>query len=236
MTLINKTQNINLKIAIENLKCNPSDTLRNLWVAFAESEKNTDQAFEDDASQIQNPDIEYYEEGPLNGKFFYIDIRDLANCTNNTDYLRPMENTMKNEIITSSTIPGTKAAISVQTSPKPKSTTEYIEITSKGLLVSSSLLPIEPQGSTNKPNKENVTKVKDAFTTTRLATVSAKPLNHDANLFDKEMASDEARPEGAKAHRSVQEEDTPKHNGNNAHPNMSEMVVVITMLSLSLCF
>ncbi|CAB3255924.1 unnamed protein product [Arctia plantaginis] len=238
MTLINKTQNINLKIAIENLKCNPSDTLRNLWVAFAESEKNTDQAFEDDASQIQNPDIEYYEEGPLNGKFFYMDIRDLANCTNNTDNLQLMAKAMKKETITSSTTSGivTKATISSQTSPKPVSTTEYIEITSKDVPVSSSLYPIEAQESTNKPNKDNETKMKEAFTTSRLATVSAKPLNHDANLFDKEMASDEARPEGAKAHRSVQEKDTPKYNANSAQPNISRMVVVIIMLTLRLCF
>lgn len=231
MTLMNKTQNNNLRLATENLKCAPDANLRELWAKAEETEKNTGQTFDEEESPVQNTDYEYYDEAQLNGKLFYIDVRELANCTNTTHRVMKNDGT-KPQTIETTTKLTTKAFSS------PVTTLKSIHTTQNGMIKSSTTNGLT-EATTKKvgdkivnPNKEHETKDKESFTTVRLATVSAKPLDH--NIYDQDMASDEARPEKAKAHRSIQEEMkiTPNSNYNNACRNVNSVALV----SMILCF
>lgn len=73
-----------------------------------------------------------------------------------------------------------------------------------------------------------------SFTTSRLATVSAKPIDKKG-YDDHDMASDEAKPDRYKAHRSVQEEVKTSSNlqVNNAHRRLG---CVHLLISLVICF
>ncbi|CAG9788315.1 unnamed protein product [Diatraea saccharalis] len=76
---------------------------------------------------------------------------------------------------------------------------------------------------TRNDKKENV------YTTTRLATVSAKPIE---NKQYEDMASDEAKPDRLKSHRSIEEpsEDPSKFNNNNAHKQDIYMMFLVSII------
>lgn len=242
---MNKTQNSNLKLALENLKCNPSESLRELWAKTAEAEKSTGQIFEDEASQVQNGDYEYYDETQLNGKLFYIDVRELANCVKGAPKVVPPANNEKSSISAeTTTVTSTKATTSSQTTKIPV-TTEF------KLTRTTTVMPVEhksivyEQNTNNESNKDK-SKNKDSFTTVRQVTASAKPLENNNKLFEQDMASDEARPERIKAHRSVQ--DAPggraaradptdaTYRANSAHANIGNLLLLALTLCYRLCF
>lgn len=232
MSLMNKTQNTYLKRAIENLKCYPDVNLRELWAKTEDNEKNTAQVFvEEEESQVQNADYEYYDETQLNGKLFYIDVRDLANCTQhrvplavNADDKPAVETTTKaiTSPVTTTKFPNTTQHVVKQSTPTP---------TTPKIMVNQTVKAKEEK--TETPNKIIETKSKESFTTVRLATVSAKPIEHN---YDHDMASDEARPEkiNQHSHRSVNEESkaTPTMNHNSACSN----VISVALVSMILCF
>lgn len=238
MSLMNKTQNNYLKRAIENLKCYPDTNLRELWSYTEEIEKNTAQIFVEEESQVSNNDYEYYDDSQLNGKLFYIDIRDLANCTNTSRIPNrvPIPINIANKAAVETT---TKLTTKAFTSPVPitKSThtTEYEMLRSTQatprVIVDETTKPKEE--TSGKPKQGTETKNKETFTTVRLATVSAKPIEHN---FDHDMASDEARPDKVKehSHRSIHEETkaTPQINHNSACSN----VISVSLVSMTLCF
>lgn len=211
---MNKTLNKHIKISIENLKCVPNADLREAWTKTTETADKSPQALEQDDPQVQ--DYEYYDETQLNGKLFYLDVRDLLNCDNNTKI-----NTDVN----------TSPALQTKEDTSPTSTTTY-KVTNQGLLDLSLIdtttttvdtTAIGMKAATNKREK-NVDK---DFTTTRLATVSAKPV--ESKIYE-DMASDEGRPDKIKANRSVQEE----HNGhtNNANKSFSCVKLLVVMILL----
>ncbi|XP_075977068.1 uncharacterized protein LOC142977199 [Anticarsia gemmatalis] len=219
MGLMNNTRNKHLKLSIENLKCTPSDSLREQWSRAEVTEKPEEE-------EAPAGDYEYYDDSQLNGKLFYIDIRELANCTKNEI---PAAN---NEIVHKPNVEVTTKTTTKATTPSP--TTQKVTTTEVATTkVTTSLKP-----ETSKPKEE--AKPKETFTTVRLATVSAKPVEHNNNIFDHDMASDEARPERIKAHRSIADEDTPKdvpnHKANAAHANISSVIVISIMLFIRLCF
>ena len=230
MSLMNKTQNSYLKRAIENLKCYPDVNLRELWAKTDDTEKNAPQVFVEEESQVQNADYEYYDETQLNGKLFYIDIRDLANCTHTTHRVSAVNVDGKTAVEAT-----TRAITTLVTTTKFPRTTEYEMLrstqTTPKVKVDESAKSNEVK--TEKPSKMNETKNKESFTTVRLATVSAKPIEHN---YDHDMASDEARPEKVNqhSHRSINEETktTPKMNLNNSASSNVNSVA----LSMILCF
>lgn len=232
MALMNKTQTPALKLALENLKCNPSDKLKEQWSSIAEADNTTDQVFEEDG-QEPNGNFEYYDEVQLGGKLFYTDIRGIANCTKKADDMIPVAN----EVATQRTTVGinretnTKAGFTSHTTPKTTISTAIMS--TKLLITSTTVKPAE--AIENKSAKAIDTNNKDIFTTVRLATVSAKPMKSDSNLIDQDMASDQARPE-IKAQRSTQEEQVSNYKGNNAFTNVSDMFVVVITLCFRLCF
>ncbi|CAH0625634.1 unnamed protein product [Chrysodeixis includens] len=238
--LINNTQSSHLKLATENLKCVPDSNLRDLWAKTEDTEKTGGQVFEDEESQVQNTDYEYYDETQLNGKLFYIDVRDLANCTNISRHQSVKKNDETKRIavaVETTTKLTTKAISSPVTTPKPTPPTKNESIlktkASKDTIVVTTAKP-----KTDKISamiKDNEMKNKETFTTVRLATVSAKPLEH--NIYDQNMA-DEARPDKIKAHRSIQ--DDVKHNShlnhNDACRNMNSVALVVMIISFRLYF
>ncbi|CAH0400183.1 unnamed protein product [Chilo suppressalis] len=76
----------------------------------------------------------------------------------------------------------------------------------------------------NKSDKKDT-----VYTTTRLATVSAKPIE---NKQYENMASDEAKPDRLKSHRNIEEEmeDPPKFKSNNAHRDEICILFVVTIV------
>ncbi|KAG6460001.1 connectin [Manduca sexta] len=214
ISLLNKTQNNHLKIAIENLKCLPDASLREAWAKTDETDKNTGQVFEDEESQLQNADYEYYDDTQLNGRLFYIDVRDLLNCTNSSKRHTPVT------AATSKTpVPSTKVtkATSSPTTVKPK--IETTEITKE-------------INNVNNIVKANPKAAKGDFTTTKLATVSSNPI--DNNLYDQDMASDDPKPDKIKAHRSVQDiNDVPNARPNSAINNVGCVTLVLLCSRLS---
>nr|XP_021201477.2 connectin [Helicoverpa armigera] len=235
MSLMNKTQNSYLRHATENLKCNPDDNLKELWTKTEDTEKNTGQPLDEDDPPAQNTDYEYYDDTQLNGKLFYTDIRDLANCTNTTSHgsTAGNEGAAPQKAVKTTVKQNTKAITSPVISPK--TTTEYSTLRSTVRSNQDTLLEATKpkEDKIEKASKDNGTKSKETFTTVRLATVSAKPTEHN---YDQDMASDEARPEKIKehSHRSIQEEKktTPEMNYNNAIRNVNSVALV----SIILCF
>lgn len=186
--------------------------------------------FEDEESQVQNTDYEYYDESQLNGKLFYIDVRDLANCTNASRHVKKNEETKPIAVETT-----TKAISSPVTTPKPTPPSK-VESILRSKLNKQTLVETTPK--TNKVEGKTIddeTKNKESFTTVRLATVSAKPLEH--NIYDQNMA-DEARPDKIKAHRSIQDDvkNTPQLNYNDACRNMNSVALVVMIISFRLYF
>ncbi|XP_035437932.2 connectin [Spodoptera frugiperda] len=236
ISLMNKTQNVHFKRAIENLKCNPDNNLRELWAKTEEVEKNTGQVFaEEEESQVQNTDYEYYDETQLNGKLFYIDVRDLANCTNSSRIPNVAVTGKKPD-----TTVEVDAKISTKAITSPVNTTTS---TTEYEMSSSVTTPEDNEDAVKtkkpkedeklKPNKENETKNKESFTTVRLVTVSAKPLEHN---FDHDMASDEARPEKVKEHTRKSIQDDIKPSPKKAYSSASSNVNSVALVTMILCF
>ncbi|XP_041981214.1 connectin-like [Aricia agestis] len=173
LILLNKTRSPYLKVATENLKCNPTSEIREKWNKAAESEKNVEE------ENAANNDYEYYDDTQLNGKLFYVDMRYLLNCSN----------VYNNEVI------------DVQSILNPPTTTTKKPVTE---LPKVAFTPTKPE----KPKNEVTTKLPDKytdnndFTTSKLATVSAKP---DDKYEANNMAADEGHTR-IKAYRSTQEE------------------------------
>lgn len=211
---MNNTQNKHLKMTIENLKCRPDDKLRESWTKAKEIEKSQ-QAEEEEVAQEQGQggDYEYYDDTQLNGTLFYLDVRELLNCST----IDMVDNTAT----VSSTV----------------STTTAIEVNSHDpTLVTENTNTNEITNNENK-KENNAGQNQGAFTTTRLATVSAKP--EETKIYES-MASDEAKPEKAKAHRSIQEETKypssfEDSKTNNANKNLGCVtLLVISLLRLRL--
>ncbi|KOB65157.1 Reticulon/nogo receptor [Operophtera brumata] len=214
MSLMNKALNKQLKITLENLKCVPDAALRESWAQnsteTAGVEKNN-QVFEDEESQVQ--DYEYYDETQLNGKLFYLDVRDLLHCDNNTK---------KTDVDTKLQ---TKEATSTTTF-KPSTHKGTIQGLLDVSLHNTSRTAVEVKTAMNKREKNGDEK---EFTTTRLATVSAKPL--DSKIYE-DMASDEGRPDKIKADRNVQEMKHPKTN--NANKSFGCVTLLVLMILFKL--
>lgn len=201
-------------MTIENLKCRPDDKLRESWTKAKEIEKSQ-QAEEEEVAQEQGQggDYEYYDDTQLNGTLFYLDVRELLNCST----IDMVDNTAT----VSSTV----------------STTTAIEVNSHDpTLVTENTNTNEITNNENK-KENNAGQNQGAFTTTRLATVSAKP--EETKIYES-MASDEAKPEKAKAHRSIQEETKypssfEDSKTNNANKNLGCVtLLVISLLRLRL--
>ncbi|KAH9636861.1 hypothetical protein HF086_010642 [Spodoptera exigua] len=234
ISLMNKTQNIHFKRAIENLKCNPDNNLRELWAKTEEAEKNTGQAFaEEEETQVQNAEYEYYDETQLNGKLFYIDIRDLANCTNTSRRVPIIAIAGKKPetVEADGKLPTKVKASPVSTT---MSSTEY-EISSSVTTPEDSEDVFETKQTRDneilKPNKEKETK--ESFTTVRLVTVSAKPIEHN---YDQDMASDQARPEKVKEHTRKSIQDDIKSSPKRAYSSASWNVNNVALVTMLLCF
>ncbi|XP_028166689.1 connectin-like [Ostrinia furnacalis] len=255
--LINNTQNERLKLEIQNFQCHPSEEIKQKWDKFQEIEKTSGSVFEDEEPQDSGA-YEYYDETELNGTIFYFDMRHLLNCSGEEVPLEPANITTTNKSVqkskttTQSSTKATKATSSPVTvkltSPKAShkstvdnkgtldlstaesTTTESTSVTNEKTLdfvsQTSAHDPISI-GTTEREKKEH------SYTTSRLATVSAKPVDKE-RFDDHDMASDEAKPDRLKAHRSIQEEvkDSPK-NINNAHRNLN---CVHLLLSLSIIY
>lgn len=191
--------------------------------------------FEDEESQVQNTDYEYYDESQLNGKLFYIDVRDLANCTNASRHVPAKKNENKKPIaIETTTKLTTKAMSSPVTTPKPTPPTK-VESNLRSKANKDTLA--ETKTKTNKIDgkiKDDEMNNKESFTTVRLATVSAKPLEH--NIYDQDMA-DEARSDKIKAHRSIQDDvKNPQLNHNDASKNVNSVALVVLIISFRIYF
>lgn len=225
-SLMNKTQNGNFKLAIENLKCLPDSNLRETWNKIQEAEKSK-QATDDDGTDLQSNDYEYYDDTQLNGKLFYFDVRDLLNCSKVPAHAKPN--------VTVETTPKTTVKIIETTktvSSLPTTTTTTAKPTAKPTIKSTTHIPeqqlLQSSMKTSKDNDASTGK-SEPFTTTRLATVSDNPLNN--NIYH-DMASDEAKPDTIKAHRSVQDfNETEDRKGNGANINLYS----ISLLTLLLC-
>lgn len=205
ISLMNKTLNKHTKNTIENMKCVPDAALVESWTNSSEKAGVEKQVLEEEESQVQ--DYEYYDDTQLNGKLFYLDIRDLLHCDNNTK----------------KTNVDTKLQTKEATSPSTFKTSTQ-KVTNHGLLdlslVNSTTTAIEMKAATNKWEKNDDEK---EFTTTRLATVSAKP--EDSKIYE-DMASDEGRPDKIKADRNFQE--NPKTN--NANKSFGCLTLLVLMI------
>lgn len=199
---MNKTNSSHLKQALENLKCVPDPDLRERY-------NNSAPIFEDEQEEPSktggeetNADYEFYDDSQLDGKLFYTDLKFLLNCSGNVH---------ASNVLISTTIKPVKVTVGTTTKATPSpivTTTKPIGITNQGLLdLSLEETPrTEPNKVTDKnvpENQERDDKKNNLYTTSRLATVSAKPMENKYQEHD--MASDEAKPDKIKAHRSVQE-------------------------------
>lgn len=216
VNLMNRTESSHLKLSIENLKCTPSNDLREKWIKTVESDKNAQDADEADGAQT-GADYEYYDDTQLNGKLFYTDLRFLLNCTkHNAAKLTP---TIPSAAITS---PKT-TTFAVDTTKQTVVTTHRpIEATQVAYKMSRDIqdMPVSTTEVTKASTHENVDNKPNPYTTSRLATVSANPINKK-KFDDQEMASDEAVPDKIKAHRSVQEmKDIRDYPSNAANKNI----------------
>lgn len=224
LSLKYKTQNEILRNSLINIKCVPSDALRDEWNKDLDKEKK-EEVIEEEEQQSQNAEYEYYDETQLNGTLFYTDVRYLLNCTG-PDYTVTVDN---NQAVTDN---NNVIVTKVTSSPKPISTTVSIS-TVKPILttqfqtskldrgfVDSSIIESTTKNVATVIYADNVNKIglsndiivtngenkkKQSPTTSRLATVSAKPIENK-DFDDRDMASDEAKPDKLKAHRSYQEE------------------------------
>lgn len=211
-SLMNKTQNENLKLALNNLKCQPDAALREAWSKTEEIEKNTTQTTEDEETQFQNPEYEYYDDTQLDGKFFYVDVRDLLNCTKGTKTKSEITTTTRK----SPTAANTKA-------PSPYTTTTVKTELNKEL--------------TTKPDPKLTTKyfttetsVTQGHTTAKMAAAVTKPPEN--HVFAPDATSVEAKPDKIKAHRSIQEKETPDYLKSGANINLGCVMLLAVILYL----
>ncbi|XP_068628821.1 connectin-like [Battus philenor] len=207
MELMNKTESAPLKLMLENFKCLPDALLRDRWMKKIEAEKiNNLKVFEGDEPPAQNQDYDYYDETELNGKLFYTDIREYLNCT---AYLKANNKPSKQGIVKPTTPPTTTTTMEIDNrnagyfDESIFNTTKAPEAdkNSNGHEVANQEERKEEEGNIEKNDKDNI------YTTTRLATVSAKPLEEKTADTQDAMASDEAKSFTVVAHRSVQEKD-----------------------------
>lgn len=245
--ILNRTLNERLKLEIQNLQCYPSDEVKQKWDKFQEVEKTSGHVFEDEELP-ENSAYEYYDETELNGTLFYFDMRHLLNCSGE-ETPPPIDVTTPMVKLTKGT---TSPVILVPTTPKPDQE-RNTKIGDRGLLDLSAAESTTPESPVTLGRKslENVghneivqdgpifakearikEKKDNTYTTSRLATVSAKPIDHK-DFDDHDMASDEAKPDRIKAHRSVQDEETPKYKVNNANRNLTCVPILVLMI---LCF
>ncbi|KAJ0175989.1 hypothetical protein K1T71_008163 [Dendrolimus kikuchii] len=224
IALMHKVVNNHLKLALENLKCLPDSNLREAWMKTVDTEKNSGKVFDGEENEVQNSDYEYYDESQLNGTLFYADVRELLNCTGDKKHVQT--DTKADEIKTSTTTSEVNKITTTTVSttgakPVSISTTEYrpSKITNQGLLDLSVI-----DTTTAKVTEKVVT-------TTKLVTVSAKP----DDAFD-HMASDEAKPDKIKAHRSIQDEVKPNELKGSGHRNACATAVMLLLLCVRLGF
>lgn len=230
---MNRTQSSNLKLSLENLKCYPNPKVRDLWNKLDDGDKNAGQTFDDESSP-QNNEYEYYDESQLDGRLFYIDIRYLLNCSHPVHTPPPIKQTTKTKAITESTTlppapPTTKVVVPSSTHLQNKTT-----ISNHGLLDLSIFETTPKSDEIMKKEEKTVLKheKKDDYTTSRLATVSAKPIDHK-QMYEEGMASDEAKPDKLKAHRSIQDEyqDDSKFNKyDRSHSSASKNLGCVTLI------
>ncbi|XP_063385017.1 connectin-like [Cydia fagiglandana] len=203
-TLLNKTQNKNLEIALENLKCTPDAKVSQLYAKATEVEKS--QAIEEEPNQ--NADYEYYDDTQLNGKLFYIDLRILMNCTNDSA-IQPM--------LSAKDASHENKRISTESKVNKILNNELLDSNAKKETVTESKNKIvKPAVSDTKPNP---------YTTSRLATVSAKP---EKKAYD-EMAADEAKPDALR-------DQSDEHMPGNAQQNLACVAFTVTVLVSRLLF
>ncbi|XP_072930470.1 uncharacterized protein [Epargyreus clarus] len=225
IAFMNKTSSVHLKQALENLKCVPDPELRERY-------NNSAPIFEDDAEESSksgveesNADYEFYDDSQLNGKLFYTDLKFLLNCSGD----------VQTPALTSTTIKPVKITVTTtKAPPSPIVTTpKATPVTNQGLLdLSLEETPrTEPTNVTdiNAPeNQERDDKKSNVYTTSRLATVSAKPMENKYQEHD--MASDEGIPDKIKAHRSVQEEPKDPKISSDANKNIGCVMLIATVL------
>lgn len=235
---MNKTQSANIKLSIENLKCTPSDDLKEKWIKATETEKPQGQHADYVEANAAGGDYEYYDETQLNGQLFYTDLRPLLNCDGNANKM-PITTTATLTSLMPS--PRELAEIMKITTTKANPSTKKpmelagadVKVTNKGVLD----LSLETTTRLDTSERDNeVVEYKDKkpnlYTTTRLATVSAKPLENKV-YYDQHMASDEAQPEKMKAQRSVEDVKDPRdHPNSNADRNVISIVFVTTLLCI----
>lgn len=259
---MNKTQNNRQKLAIENLQCHPEPEIRDLYMKTEEAEKSMGQVFEDDEPQAQNADYEYYDVSQLNGKLFYVDMRYLLNCTKPVEMWTappaPYVPTVPSApSIPNVRIPQVNKEMNTETKPKKTKVTpapvmsvatiksKTNKVTNHGILnlneEESTTATLETTINVDDPTFRDSARFDqrtNQFTTSRLATVSVKPLGDKKTYDEREMAADEAKPDQYKSH-SLQE-DVKKtddfNKGNNAQINLRSVsmlsVVVSVVLSL----
>ncbi|VVD04927.1 unnamed protein product [Leptidea sinapis] len=226
--LMNTTSSHHLSLGIENLKCIPSNEIRDKWTKTVEAEKNAPET-EDNAP---SNDYEYYDDTQLNGKLFYIDMRFLLNCTANFD------NLLKSEPVTNKPIITKQKETSVTSTTKLVTITTTLTNTDK---VTKNPLNANAEPTTKHPetliDNNSVSNIKksDLYTTSKLSTVSAKPMAN--NLFDDhDMASDEGKPDKIKAHRSIQDDvnEFVEERKNIGSKNIGCITMYIAALSIKL--
>ncbi|XP_023941756.2 connectin-like [Bicyclus anynana] len=240
VTLLNKTQSANLKLSIENLKCTPSAELKDKWVKAMESDKAPEQDADDVDPNGAGGDYEYYDESQLNGQLFYTDLRQLLNCDTITSDMSILTTRatltslipITNEVAEIMKVHTTKTIPSMTDRPMELSAAT-LKVTNKGLLdlsLDSTTIGVEKPEEKDNEIFENKDKRQNSYTTTRLATVSAKPLENKV-FYDHHMASDEAQPE-KKAQRSVDVAEPRDHSKSNSCRNFVSYIFMIAMLCI----
>ncbi|XP_039757030.1 connectin-like [Pararge aegeria] len=238
VALMNKTQSANLKLSIENLKCIPSADLKDKWMKAMETEKTPAQDADYVEANGAGGDYEYYDETQLNGQLFYTDLRLLLNCLKNLNN-KPIFTT---KATLTSLKPSTKefaeivnfstTRASMTNIPMELSAGTTPKVINKGVLdlsIESSTIGMETIQRNDNDILMHKEKKQNLYTTSRLATVSAKPLESKV-YYDQQMSSDEAQPEKIKAQRSVNGiENTRDYAENNARRNVG-YVFMITLL------
>lgn len=204
MSLKNKTENENLKLALDNLKCYPDEQLNERWKKILESEPKSTTEVDSVPAKDGQDDYEYYDESQLNGKLFYIDIRHLLNCTKNSPHKTTSTSSM-NEIpehksVSNKIEPPHKEEKHAHP-PKAKSENVF----NGGVLdLSFDETTIKEGETKGKKDVQNLKEVESKHTTSRVATVSPKPFKN-TKYEEKEMASDEAASDKFLAHQRKEE-------------------------------
>lgn len=202
ISLKNKTENENLRLALDNLKCTPDEKLNEAWKKIVETEPKTIPEEDIVPPQTgQDSEYDYYDESQLNGKLFYVDIRHLLNCTTGNDNNRASIkiNQISKEAVTRR-IEQTPKEAKHTVAPKYKSE----NITNRGVL------DLSFEDATVKDTEEPrdakyVQNLKEAERIPQKHTTGVAPV--PPNIFknthyeDKDMASDEAASDKFLAHQ-----------------------------------